>query len=325
MRPSVIEEKPAPAAPPPVDEPKRRQGRAFFLIGLGVLILSGLLAVRGREPFATWFFLISWWSYIVMVDGWVYRHRGESLLLGHPGRFVFLASWSAVLWFVFEAFNLRLNNWSYAGLPPVTPLRWAGYILAFATVAPAVLETADLLESAGVAKELKVRGLGWKKSVEPWFVGAGAAMLVLPLLLPKFFFPLVWGGFVFLLEPWNERKGAASLTADWRTGRVRRFALLLLSGFICGVLWEWWNSISLARWTYDVPWVGDWKVFEMPLAGYLGFPPFAVTVFVMTSTAVHVWDKSSRPRRALLAAAGLAFCLAMCALIDRLTVVSLAP
>jgi hypothetical protein len=25
----------------------------------------------------------------------------------------------------------------------------------------------------------------------------------------------------------------------------------------------------------------DWKIFEMPLVGYLGFPPFALECFVM--------------------------------------------
>jgi len=297
----------------------------FMLLGLGIFVVSAGFATRGREPFATWFFDFAWWSYLLFIDGWVYRHRGESLLLNHPGRFLFLACWSVLLWFLFEAFNLRLQNWAYVGLPAALPLRWFGYAIAFATVAPAILETADLVETAQFIKEGRVRPLGWRRSVGPYFMALGALMLLLPLLWPRFFFPLVWGGFLFLLEPLNARWGVPSLITDWREGRLHRFWILLISGFFCGVLWEWWNSWSGARWVYSVPWVSGCKIFEMPLLGYLGFPPFAVSVFVMTVFAVTLWEKSPRPVRALLVLAAAAAVLLMCAAVDQFTVKGFQP
>lgn len=306
--------------PPTTQDARAKAGRAFMLIGAGVLLFAGYAAYHGREPFATWFFSFAWWSYILILDGWVHRHRGESLMLSHPGRFAFLAAWSVLMWLVFEAYNLRLHNWSYWNLPPDRLVRWIGYAAAFATVGPAVLETADLLDTAGLVRESRVKPLGWKRRVEPLFIAGGAAMLALPLLWPAFFFPLVWGGFVFLLEPLNERWGAPSLLSEWRTGHLRRLYILLLAGFLCGVLWEWWNAWSAARWTYDVPWGGGWKIFEMPALGYLGFPPFAVTVYVMTVTAVTVWEKSPKALRALLTAAGAGAALALFAAIDGVAV-----
>ena len=35
-----------------------------------------------------------------------------------------------------------------------------------------------------------------------------------------------------------------------------------------------WNYGSLARWIYDVPYVGRFKFFEMPVLGYAGYLPF---------------------------------------------------
>ncbi len=190
---------------------------------------------------------------------------------------------------------------------------------------PGLFETADLVETAGLTGDRGGKPLGGNRRVPSLFTAAGVLMLTLPLLWPKFFFPLVWGGFIFLLEPLNERLGAASLLGDWRVGRFKRFWTLLLAGFLCGGLWEWWNAWARARWSYTVPWVGDWKIFEMPALGYLGFPPFAVEAFVMTATAVAVWERTPRWAKPLLFAAAAAFCLTMFHAVDRFTVRSFQP
>jgi hypothetical protein len=311
-----------PADPSASSPSSHRQqiSRIILLAGLALIVGPCLMAARGREPFATWLFPFVWWGYIFFVDGWIYRRRNESLLLSHPGRFLFYAGWSVVLWMLFELINVRLNNWSYVGVVENLPLRWFGYVISFATVVPGLMETADLLDAAGVVRSGRVKPLGWKKGVEPYFVVLGMAMLLLPLVWPRSFFPLVWGAFILLLEPLNERLGAASLLSDWRTGHLRRFYILLLSGFLCGILWEAWNALSRARWVYDIPWVGEPKIFEMPVLGYLGFPPFAVEVFVMTSLAVFVWEKSSQAVRAILIGAALAGVWATCRAIDAFTV-----
>jgi len=93
---------------------------------------------------------------------------------------------------------------------------------------------------------------------------------------------LVWLGFVFLLDPLNHRLGAPSLLGDWQRGSHRRLFSLLCAGFVCGFLWECWNYWAGAKWIYTVPFVGHLKIFEMPLLGFFGFPPFAVECFVIT-------------------------------------------
>jgi len=95
---------------------------------------------------------------------------------------------------------------------------------------------------------------------------------------PRYFFPLVWAWGFLLLEPVNYLlRPEDSLLEDLRRGSFRRPALLLLSGLICGFFWESWNYWAGTKWIYTLPW--EWlmrfKLFEMPVAGYLGFPPFA--------------------------------------------------
>jgi len=304
----------------PVTPLKKELSRGLILVGLLLFVFSSLMALRGSEPFATWFFCFAWWSYIFLIDGWVYKQRGESLLLNHTRRFVFLAFWSIVFWLIFEALNLRLGNWTYHNLPSSLPLRWIGYCLSFATVVPALFETADLLDASGFVGQGRIKPMGWKKRVEPVLIGLGVLMLALPLLWPKLFFPLVWVAFIFLLDPINEQREAPSLLLDWRKGRLRRIYILLFSGVVCGGLWELWNSWSLAGWSYSIPWVGHWQLFEMPILGYLGFPPFAMEAFVMTSFVLCFWEKSSLLMKTCVGFVGLGFILGMCWCIDHFSV-----
>jgi hypothetical protein len=93
--------------------------------------------------------------------------------------------------------------------------------------------------------------------------------------------PLVWTGFILLLEPLNYRHGRPSWLGALTRGDASLVLALLAAGAVCGVLWEFWNYWALTRWTYAVPYLGHLKVFEMPVLGYLGFPLFALECYAM--------------------------------------------
>jgi hypothetical protein len=80
-----------------------------------------------------------------------------------------------------------------------------------------------------------------------------------------------------------ERAGGASVNFGVRRAGDRPFVRRwLAAGIVCGILWEFWNHWALAKWRYvGVPVFPSVRLFEMPLAGYLGFPPFALEVFAM--------------------------------------------
>jgi len=264
-----------------------------MLVGLAIMIGSEAATLAGIEPFASWNTPICWTGFILFADAVVYRARGNSWIRSSPREFAALALASIPLWVVFEGYNLVIRNWMYVGLPENTALRLFGYAWSFATISPAIFEGAELVAMARAGGAGKAGGHARGSTSSPrastarpepvegrallWLV-VGAAMLVAPFVAPSAIAPYlaapVFLGFIFLLDPINRRLGEETVTRD-------RAINLLLSGLLCGVLWEFWNYWSRAKWIYTVPIMQQWKVFEMPLPGYLGFAPFAVECFTM--------------------------------------------
>ena len=123
-------------------------------------------------------------------------------------------------------------------------------------------------------------------------------MLVWPLVWPSPYLAApVFLGFIFLLDPINARAGDESLFRDLRAGERGRLVNLLVAGFICGGLWEFWNFWARAKWIYTVPIFGDIKIFEMPVLGYFGFPPLALECFSMYVVVRRVLWRSAQRRQ----------------------------
>jgi hypothetical protein len=268
-----------------VRAPQRRGLRAWGWIGLGGLLLAEWLLFRGVGWVATFFTPIAWTAYLLLIDAAVWSLRGESRLAATPRHFLSLAFWSVPLWLIFETYNLRMENWTYVGLPANLLLRSAGYLWAFATIWPAILETADFVEALAVFRPgQKSRGASRPTTLFRIFL-LGLLFVTVPVLIPapigQYLFGLVWVGFAMLLDPLNYMARGRSLLREFETGRTSTFYSLLLAGVICGIFWEFWNYWAAAKWVYVFPILQGWKIFEMPLPGYLGFPPFAVECFVM--------------------------------------------
>jgi hypothetical protein len=252
----------------------------FLAAAAIVFALSTLGLALLVEPVPTWYYHLAWWSYIVAVDDVNRRLSGRSLLRDRPAHFAGLAGVSVLWWTLFELVNLRLGNWYYVMSLPWTPLRWAAGVIAFASVLPGIVETLSLVENLGLLRSVPVRPLAWSPAKERIVIALGAACLLLPLVWPDVFFPLTWGSLVFLLEPWNRRHARRSFLRDLEAGEAGPLCRTLVAGLICGALWEAWNFWARTKWMYTVPGFEGLKVFEMPLAGFLGFPPFAVECIV---------------------------------------------
>ena len=189
--------------------------------------------------------------------------------------------WSVIIWTFFEAVNLVMQNWYYSNVVPITIVRWLGYSFAYATVLPGIFETVELLETMGFFRKSKVKPLSINRRVLTVLFCIGIVFLITPLLFPRYCFPLIWGSLIFLLEPINYLRGGKSLLRKWEEGRAGKLLLLLTAGMICGILWEFWNFWARTKWVYTVPFFDELKVFEMPVLGFLGFPPFAVECYVI--------------------------------------------
>ncbi len=108
----------------------------------------------------------------------------------------------------------------------------------------------------------------------------------------------LWVGLIYLLDPINAKLGLPSLIRDWESGRYGRTISLFAGGATCGLLWELWNYWAITKWTYNLSFLGQfeqYRYFEMPWIGFLGFLPFAAECWVMLNTIIAVM-KSYRIR-----------------------------
>ncbi len=284
----------------PEGRPAAAQANWWFLpvlaviIGIAALGASTALLMEGVEPFATWYYNFAWYPVLLMGDGVVALtggagrgRRGEFLLLGRKGFLLTVLAWSAVVWLFYEVFNFRLQNWYYVNVPADRMGYWSGTLIAFATVLPAVFVSEGILSGLGVAEKVR-----WKPfRVTSAFISvmriAGVLMLALVLAWPRYFFPLVWGATMLLIEPENyKRSKDHSLLADLEKGEPGRLLRLLLGGAMIGFIWELLNIQARAKWIYTVPFFENTRFFEMPLPGFFGFPPFAVECFILWQAIV---------------------------------------
>lgn len=228
---------------------------------------------------------VCWWGYILAVDAWVYRCKGESLLFHRRTLFVLQCILSVAFWCLFEAYNRLMPGWQYLNLPEDMSWRYVGYLAAFATIMPGMFLTLETLTFYRWFDRARLPSFRWRNAVLNLSVMIGAIFVVAPPLCPEpwrgYLWAFVWTGWVFLLEPFNYRRGMPSLYRDWEYGSLSRTLRLFATGVICGFLWEFWNVWAYTKWIYIFPVGQDWKLFEMPLAGFLGFLPFAAGYFVM--------------------------------------------
>jgi hypothetical protein len=262
---------------------------AHGYIGTAIILIAEALLFERNQFVGHWFTPIVWTGYILFADGLVYKLKGRSLLMADRLEFVVIALVSIASWWLFEFYNaprfwksdLELW-WHYHNLEPNLFLRRVGYDWAFATISPALFETAELFSLTVFAKQKRRMALKLSRSTLIIMAVLGSIGSIAPLLYPsEWFAPLVWLSIILLLDPLNAWRGWPSISGDLARGNWRRLWSLLTSGFVCGVLWEFWNYWALSKWTYTVPYFGNIKVFEMPVFGFLGFPPFAVECWVM--------------------------------------------
>ncbi len=270
---------------------KQRPPRYPFYGYLGIALIAAaeLLLFSGNSLVGHWFTPIVWTGYILFVDAIVCKLKGRSLVTTRRLELVIIALASVALWWLFEFYNAprfwRSDVelwWHYHDLEPNLFLRRVGYDWSFATIFPALFETAELFALTLFANQRQRRAIRLSKPNLTIISILGAAGAIIPLVFPSAWFaPVVWLAYVFLLDPLNALRGWPSIAGDLARGKWQRLLSLLASGLVCGVLWEFWNYWSLSKWTYTVPFFGDIKIFEMPVLGYFGFPPFAVECWAM--------------------------------------------
>lgn len=253
-------------------------GWAGMLFGMGAWVLAWT-RFPWFEPFQRFTFSPQWLAYVVVVNAATWRRSGHCLLVDRPGYLAWLFALSAGFWWFFEYLNRFVQNWYYVGTGTLSPLEYVLFAtLPFATVLPAVMSTHEWLATF---PRLTVGLERWR----PWVPRRPRllAMVVLGLALtglagigvwPDWLFPMLWVAPVAILATLQALIGRTTIFGDIVRGDWSRLVRLAMAALVCGFFWELWNYHSLARWIYTVPYVNRFKLFEMPLLGYVGYLPF---------------------------------------------------
>ena len=160
-----------------------RPGKARFpvpgYVGI-VIILAAEILLFGRNQFVGhWMTPIVWTGYLLFIDALVYRVTARSLLMSDRLEFLLVAIISVGSWWLFEFYNaprfwksdLELW-WHYHNLEPNLWLRRLGYDWAFATITPALLETAQFFQVT-IFKRDRVRSPTVREGnlrIRPWLL-----------------------------------------------------------------------------------------------------------------------------------------------------------
>ncbi|MFH0949378.1 MAG: hypothetical protein V1802_02730 [Candidatus Aenigmatarchaeota archaeon] len=256
--------------------------RKYGLIGILLIIFVEINFFLKIQPFADWYFPIVWFGYILTIDAVVYKFRKNSLISNRFSQFLGMIIISMLFWWIFEFINIPIQNWSYLGIEGLGVWKDLFGAISFATVLPAFFETAELIKSIHLFDKVKLhKKYKITRRFLYFMVLLGMICFFAPIIFPKFAFPLVWLSFFFILDPINYLHKQPSIISHLKNRKLAIPLSLLLAGIVLGFLWEFWNYWAIPKWTYDIPFVGFFKIFEMPVFGYLGYFPFSFELYAM--------------------------------------------
>lgn len=261
------------------------------------------------------FYLLSWWSYIAIVDASLALKRKRFLIFNRNLPFWIIVS--SAFWCVFELINLRIQNWYYINIPDSSFIRFFGYLAAYGTVIPAIYVTREAIRA--LLGDVPVTPLKLSRYL-PYSFPLGLLLFLMLILFPDYLFSFAWIFFIPIAEGHCYARGYPCFTRELEQGKIGNLLSTLLAGLACGFLWESWNYWAISKWVYTVPFFEGFKIFEMPLLGYVGFILFALQT-VLAYTVVSESRYVIRHRWAV-AGAALIFSSISFAMIDRHTIFS---
>jgi hypothetical protein len=252
-------------------------------VALAFLLVSWLFAwtrFSWFESLQRHTFTPLWLSYIVFANALCVRQSGSCPMLHKPVFFAALFPLSAVFWWFFEYLNQFVQNWYYTGVDYGALAYSVHATISFSTVLPAVYTTRWLISRTEWFRQ-RFCGLPPLSKLAPDFLAwptllISCAALIGVGLWPEELFSLVWISPLLILTALQHIAGRPTLLSGMADGDWRPAVSAALATLVCGFFWEMWNYNSLAKWTYSIPYVHRFQLFEMPLPGYMGYLPFGL-------------------------------------------------
>lgn len=220
---------------------------------------------------ANYTYPIVWWIVLPAVDWWNYRRSGLSMWRGNGFHFLgIVLPASTIVWLFFELLNLPAPQWRYGGdIGGMWPKVLFGFV-AFATVIPIMVESWWLV--AGRRQCLPAEWLKFCREHARALLVLAVVFAAIPFFNDVFWFNQgMWLIPALVLLPFTPVEECG----------VRPFGrAIVLSGLLAGLAWESINYPARTHWEYLI--LPDWPhLFHMPVLGYLGFIPFALSMLAV--------------------------------------------
>ena len=260
-------------------------------IGIFLIVFAQITNFLRIEPFVYWYIAMMWYGYILIVDSMVYMLKRNSFIINRPKKFIVLVILSTIFWLIFEFYNIFLPGWHYVNVPGRTRTCISCYF-AISTILPALFETVELIKGLKIFHKTKMDKIKIPKSLTHISIFIGLIFVIIPFFYRSpYMWVLIWAGFIFLLDPINYLFHEKSLISQLKSGKLKIILSVFVAGYICGFFWESWNYWAYTKWYYDIPLVGGFKIFEMPVLGYIPYGFFAWELYAMYYFAKLLFPK----------------------------------
>jgi len=259
--------------------PIKLAGR-LWIVTLGVVWALYWLEIKEMYYFNLIGFPALWISFIMAIGYTTKRYKEQSEILNWRN-FLILSVFSAVFWWYFEFLNQFTGNWNYNTddrIADLSIMRGIVSSIAFATVLLGEIAILELFCCAsGFIGKLKITQNKIPLAVSGIMITLGTAMLFLMPIFPNEMFPALWlAPILIIIGVQGVFFGHFKSMTFGDTSLTFMISASSLSSLICGFFWEMWNYYNSGGWSYTLPYVDKFDIFEMPVLGYLGYLPFGV-------------------------------------------------
>jgi len=225
-------------------------------------------------------FPILWISFVMLLGNItaMYKTKSDIMVLKN---FLFLFIFSSIFWWYFEFLNQFTGNWNYTTLNHLFDMSPKGALIMSIAFATVLLGEMAILEvfccKSGFVNKVTIEKFKVTITTSLSLIISGTAVLFLMPIFPHELFPALWVAPIFILiGVQGVFLGHFKYISFGGAKLAFMFSASAISSLICGFFWEMWNYYNSGGWSYTVPYIDRYNIFEMPLLGYLGYLPFGL-------------------------------------------------
>ena len=155
-------------------------------LGLVLNVTAWIVAWSGPEPARYHTFFPLWLGYIIVIDGLIRATTGTSLIQRLRFRIIWLFVISMPIWWLFEAANTRLDNWTYV-VPRDYSWLWRHIeaSISFSTVVPAIFVTSELVRAHLIRGRVRWLRIAPTDDLLSLIAVCGAALFAATMVWPQ--------------------------------------------------------------------------------------------------------------------------------------------